>query len=459
MFLCRYQKSLLRTRRLFTKTYQTVPYYQFSQNQNQNQDQHEHEHEQEWEEQKQEGSSFPLFTTLFGSIVAGGIGYAFYKDYTKKSSSNESSQTQKDVEPSPAVLQAIIAYGKNSLEVASILKQEGLNAYKFGSLEDSVRLYNDALKIYSTAKGPESEEVAQLNRDLGASYSKLDKIDEAKAAFKKSSDIFFHLNQNEQGFEQLEQLALSHVDDFAKAKELFEDIIKQRKEKIGKKDPLLAKTYIRYAGLYSTQQMQEDVLDKLKQAFSLMKSNKIPNDQLSTVYQELSTVYRSINAYNEALSAIQKAISYLDVKKDAEKIASLTKKAAIIYSQQRNVPKSIENFKLYIDRVKHIDDYKLDVGDTYRRIAMEYEKMNKFDEAIQNYDKYIEIFRNANKTEVAITGKMRTCSLYLKAKKTGKGVDCFEDAFIWASKELGEDHKLSSDSFEILKSLKQAGVR
>jgi len=444
--LLRKARVLLRNKNLC----KNLPCFRFSgQSQNENQNSSENE-------QKPSGVfSSQFLTSLLGGGIVVMLGYGIYKEYLKGPSDQTDLGSEiPQGEISSSLLNVIDRYGKNSREAAIAFKEEGQRLYALGKNEQSVNFLQKSLQIYSKLKETETEEVANLYRDIGYNLLKMAKVKEARESMKKASDIHFNLKQFEQSFDELEAVALTYADSFESGKELFNQIIQKRKENIGDNDPMLARTYIRYAMLYSTQRMREDVLDCLKQAFGLMKIHKIPKEKTSSLYQELSLVYHNIHAFNEAINATQTAIENLDRRTDAAKIAQLTKQLGALYSLLKNPLKSIETFKLYIDQIKLMEGHELDLGISYRKIAEEYEKMNNFNEAIEYWNKFVEVFGRQNQSEQAIAGKMQACYLYIKSKRREKAIDCFEDCFMLANRDLGQDHKVTQSTFEVLRALK-----
>ena len=453
MFFLRRQ-FFQQSKRLFT---QSVTRFKFSE---QHKDTEQHKNTEPIKEQPPKEQPKSSMASKIASVAVGMVAYTGYQIYQMdKTVKNDMPDVNVSVPDHISIAAEI--YGKDSIQVAALLKEEAERLRSLDQIEQSVKLAKRALEIYNKEK-PQSNEIAAIYELLSFDYLEQTKkhrhskepkrfkrlFDTGKKYMSQAGEIYIKNGDYSKGLDAMEvgAIVFSAIN-YKDGEKMLEEIAQLKKEKLGDNYPFAIKTIISQAMLYSYHNMDKERSQKLTEIVADMKKNKIAEENQCQVYHQLALIYFDKNEMKEGFDAIEKAINVMKTPEEQKKIDQLLSKNL---KNNENDEKVAKICKKYVDKREKLNKAKVNTANNFRKKAEGQEKKQEYLQAIENWDKSVEGYQEAEKHEQAVYSKIKACLLYDRANKGDQVINCFYDAYQLAYRTFGDDHKMTAQSLEIL---------
>lgn len=333
---------------------------------------------------------------------------------------------------------------KIDLEIAGVLGKIGMAAFGAKKLDLVIETFKAALEVYEQAGEYNSIPAARLNNNLGIALRNQWRLKEALFYFNECLKIRLELQgeNNEDVAKTYNNIGVV-LSDIGKNKEALDNYEKSLriKERIQSKDTLaIAKNYMNIGAIYgelknTTQAMAffdqaQRVLESIKETdtretWSQLYNNiagvytyrrdyytaiqyhqqsialkiavyKSENDvQVARSYNNLASVYLEMKESNKALKLSEDALRIIiEVKKDTSADAGLAYfHIGGIYGSTGRFPEAIESLNKAVDRLlPNFKENHIYIAECYSSLASVYEQQYQLEQALEYYQKGLQIF-------------------------------------------------------------------
>lgn len=190
---------------------------------------------------------------------------------------------------------------------------DGTKAYSNGNYEQSILVFKKCILISNTSGNKES--LSKVYNDLGNSYSKTGKSEEALKNY-----LLSIANSN------------------------------QRKDSLS-----IAQSYKNIGALYSEQKDFITAMGYYENAFSLAKKIKNPA-LMADCLNNMGVIYEQQLKYKKALDVYSHALQIYKSQGDENKISMVLNNLAIVYKYLKNYPKAIQNYESALQLSEKLND-------------------------------------------------------------------------------------------------------
>ena len=351
------------------------------------------------------------------------------------------------------------ADGNKSLETALKLQEQAKQKFSSDEYDEAFDLLDFALQVLKDAPDVDPVYSANMYFDLGFYFFHDSQTAAAREALNNAYEIYNKGDHLDKSFDALDFLAVTYENDPVGGRDIYEKIIKQKEEKLGKSDGSLVKTYIQYGLWHSKHQRDPNAIENLKKASKITDElTKTKKEDAGPLYKQLMRAYKQVNALPEAIEAANSALKYSDINKNPKFLVDI----AELYSQANKTEESVKYYEKYLEIIRKNDDNNFREGKILKAIATEFEKHDADDKALNYWSKFNNLFRENSNKEIALMsvyGKLRAFALYHRRNKFGEATKELEEAVNKATEIGGEKHVYSLTLQKVLSTYKNSNQK
>ncbi|BAK70268.1 tetratricopeptide repeat protein [Aliarcobacter butzleri] len=309
-------------------------------------------------------------------------------------------------------------------------------------IPDLIEFKNAIFEIETTSDNNK----LQLKEIQSISYSSLgglttqSKKEELKRLLLKLENV----ETNKQRINLLSQIVTIYRDiqEFKKALEYQEKILKLEEEILGETHPNLGATYNNISTIYQSMGNLEKALEYQKRALSSKESVLKKNyPDLAISYSNISIIYQDMGDLKKALEYQQKALEIREKFSEVRKsdLASSYNNISVIYKNIRNLNKALEYQQKALKIFEEIlEENHPDLATSYNNISIIYQEMGEYKKALEYQEKALIIRKEIFGNNHVLLAKSYTniASIYMDLKECLKVKEYILKAMeIWKNSE------------------------
>lgn len=274
---------------------------------------------------------------------------------------------------------------RDKINILILLGKEYREAFDFSNSEVVLK------KALALSEKVQSKEVGMVYFELGSTYIKFYKLNDALLYYKKSlsfdenaqNNYFLGVNYHQIGIVYSEQR------EWTKALYYYTKSIEWN-EKNGN-DFALGNNYHQIGWVYAEQRKYQQALDSYKKAIELQLHSKNYFD-LGSTFHQIGMVYDGQQQWQKALDSYQNAIESKMKTGNKFELGGTYHNIGVVYHKQQNWHEALFAYEKAIDWYKETGN-EFEIGSSFYQMGMVNEDEQNFEQALDNYRKAFEWFK------------------------------------------------------------------